>query len=207
MKLIKIVRRFLSKTKFKWLYVLSFVVGVILIITLSYIGQIDKAFRTFLLLQLELLGLYNLDVMLYAFSKEENENAPKPFKMARQYKSFKWLNGCNLLMIICAIINIIHFSSFNIGIMIMFTLLGFFNFHRYDKMERRELKLDVIENLRQLRNESMIKFREGELKIKELRDNGLTSTTEFEEMIVSMSDLKRLIQMIDRDIEKFEKEL
>ena len=89
----------------------------------------------------------------------------------------------------------------------MFTLLGFFNFHRYDKMERRKLKLDVIENLRQLRNESMIKFREGELKIKELRDNGLTSTTEFEEMIVSMSDLKRLIQMIDREIEKFKKRI
>ena len=89
----------------------------------------------------------------------------------------------------------------------MFTLLGFFNFHRYDKMERRELQLDAIEKLRQLRNEVMTEFHERELKVKELRDNGLTSTTEFEEMIVSMADLKRLIQMIDRDIEKFEKEL
>ena len=53
----------------------------------------------------------------------------------------------------------------------------------------------------------IIKFHEGELKIKELRDNGLTSTTEFEEMIVSMSDLNRLIKAIERDIENFEKEL
>ena len=76
-----------------------------------------------------------------------------------------------------------------------------------EAIERKELQLDAIEKLRQLRNEVMTEFHERELKIKELRDNGLTSTTEFEEMIVSMSDLKRLIQMIDRDIEKLEKEL
>lgn len=207
MKLIKIIRRFLSKTKFKWLYVLSFVVGVISIITLSCIGQIDKAFRAFLLLQIEILGLYNLDILLYAFSIMENEDAPKPFVMARKYRSLKWLNGCNLLMLTCAIINMIHFSKINLLFIIGIAMIGFFNFNRYDKIERKALTLAIIENLRQLRNESMIKFREGELKIKELRDNGLTSTTEFEEMIVSMSDLKRLIQMIDRDIEKFEKEL
>ena len=207
MKLIKLIRRFLNKTKFKWLYVLSFVVGAISIITFSYIGQIDKSFKTFLVLQLEILGLYNLDIVLYAFSIMENEDAPKSFVMARQYKSFKWLHSCNLLMILCSIINMIYFSKFNLLFMIGFALLGFFNFYRYDKIERRELQLDTIENLHRLRNEAMTKFHEGELKVKELRDNGLTSTTEFEEMIVSMSDLNRLIQMIERDIEKFEKEL
>lgn len=207
MKLIKIVRRFLSKTKFKWLYVLSFVVGVVSIITLISIGQIDKAFRTFMVLQVELLGLYNLDILLYAFSIMENEDAPKPFVMARKYRSLKWLNGCNLLMLTCAIINMIHFSKINLLFIIGFALLGFFNFHRHNKIERRELKLDGIEKLRQLRNEVIAEFHERELKVKELRDNGLTSTSEFEKMIVSMSDLSRLIQMIDRDIEKFEKEL
>ena len=138
MKLIKIIRRFLSKTKFKWLYVLSFVVGVILIITLSCIGQIDKAFRTFLLLQIEILGLYNLDIVLYAFSIMENENAPRPFKLARHYTSFKWLHTCNLLILIFAVINMIHFWEFNLLIMAGFAVLGLFNFHRYDKMERRE---------------------------------------------------------------------
>ncbi len=207
MKLIKIIPRCLNKTKFKWLYVLSFVMGVILIVTLSCIGQIDKAFRAFVILHIELLSLYNLDIMLYAFSIIENEDAPKPFVMARQYKSFKWAHSCNLLMLICSIINMIHFSKFNVLFVIGFALLGFFNFYRYDRIEWKESKLKAIENLRQLRNEAMTKFREGELKIKELRDNGLTSTTEFEEMIVSMSDLKRLIQMVERDIEKFEKEL
>ena len=91
--------------------------------------------------------------------------------------------------------------------MIGFALLGFFNFHRHNKIELRELKLDGIEKLRQLRNEVIAEFHERELKVKELRDNGLTSTSEFEKMIVSMSDLSRLIQMIDRDIEKFKKEL
>ena len=207
MKLIKIIRRFLNKTKFKWLYVLSFVVGVISIITLSCIGQIDKAFRAFLLLQIEILGLYNLDIVLYAFSIMENENAPKPFKLARQYKSCKWLHTCNVLMLVVSIFNMIHFSKINLFFIIGFALLGFFNFHRHDKIERRELKLDGIEKLRQLRNEVIAEFHERELKVKELRDNGLTSTSEFEKMIVSMSDLSRLIQMIDRDIEKFEKEL
>ena len=207
MKLIKIIRRFLNKTKFKWLYVLSFVVGVISIITLSCIGQIDKAFRAFLLLQIEILGLYNLDILLYAFSIMENENAPRPFAMARQYKSYKWLHTCNILMFVVSIINMIHFSKINLFFIIGFALLGFFNFQRYDKIERKELQLDAIEKLRQLRNEVMTDFHERELKVKELRDNGLTSTTEFEEMIVSMADLKRLIQMIDRDIEKLEKEL
>lgn len=207
MKLIKIIRRFLNKTKFKWLYVLSFVVGVISIITLSCIGQIDKAFRAFLLLQIEILGLYNLDILLYAFSIMENENAPRPFALARQYKSCKWLHTCNILMFVVSIINMIHFSKINLLFIIGIAMIGFFNFNRYNKIEHKALTLAIIENLRQLRNESMIKFREGELKIKELRDNGLTSTTEFEEMIVSMSDLKRLIQMIDRDIEKLEKEL
>lgn len=207
MKLIKLIRRFLNKTKFKWLYVLSFVVGVISIITLTSIGQIDKAFRAFLVLQLEILGLYNVDIVLYAFSIMENEDAPKPFVMARQYKSIKWLHSCNSLMIICSIINMIHFSKFNLLFMIGFAMLGFFNFHRYDKIEWKESKLKTIENLRQLRNEAMTKFHEGELKVKELRDNGLTSTAEFEEIIVSISDLNRLIQMIERDIEKFEKEL
>lgn len=207
MKLIKLIRRFLNKTKFKWLYVLSFVVGVISIITLTSIGQIDKAFRVFLVLQLEILGLYNVDIVLYAFSIMENEDAPKPFVMARQYKSIKWLHSCNSLMIICSIINMIHFSKFNLLFMVGFAMLGFFNFNRYDKIEWKESKLKTIENLRRLRNEAMTKFHEGELKVKELRDNGLTSTAEFEEIIVSISDLNRLIQMIERDIEKFEKEL
>lgn len=137
----------------------------------------------------------------------ENENAPRPFVMARQYKSCKWLHTCYVLMLVVSIINMIHFSKINLFFIIGFALLGFFNFHRYDKIECKELQLDAIKNLRQLRNEVIAEFHERELKVKELLDNGLTSTVEFEEMIISMSDLSRLIQMIDRDIEKFEKEL
>ena len=72
--------------------------------------------------------------------------------------------------------------------MIGFALLGFFNFHRHNKIELRELKLDGIEKLRQLRNEVIAEFHERELKVKELRDNGLTSKLNLKSIItISMN--------------------